>query len=87
MKLVYSKIYDKLKLSDDLDSHFTIISNDCNDQQLALIKSILLPKFQQKDIIQAIQQINTMIENLPTNQKLILYSAEGATPIKKIQLC
>ena len=87
MKLVYSKIYDKLKLSDDLDSHFTIISNDCNDQQLALIKSILLPKFQQKDIIQAIQQINTMIENLQSGYKLILYSAEGATPIKKIQLC
>ena len=86
MRLVYSKIYDRLKLSNELDSHFTVISNDCNDQQLALIRSILLPKFEQKDIIQAIQQINTMIDNLPSNQKLILYSAEGATPIKKIEL-
>ena len=86
MRLVYSKIYDRLKLSNEFDSHFTVISNECNDQQLALIKSILLPKFQQKDIIQAIQQINTMIDNLPSNQKLILYSAEGATPIKKIEL-
>jgi uncharacterized protein (DUF1919 family) len=87
MRLVYSKIYDRLKLSNELDSHFTIISNDCNDQQLALIRSLLLPKFEQKDILQAIETINKMIDNLPTNQKLILYSAEGATPIKKIQLC
>jgi hypothetical protein len=86
MRLVYSKIYDKLKLSNELDSHFTIISNDCNDQQLVLIKSILLPKFQQKDIIDAIKQINTMIENLQSGYKLILYSADGATPINKIEL-
>ena len=87
MRLMYSKIYDRLKLSNELDSHFTIISNDCNDQQLALIKSLLLPRFERKDIIQAIETINKMIDNLPANQKLILYSADGATPIQKIQLC
>ena len=87
MRLVYSKIYDKLKLSDDLDSHFTVISNECNNEQLILIRSILLPKFQQKDILQAIETINKMIQSLPANHRLIIYNSEGANVIGKIELC
>jgi hypothetical protein len=87
MRLVYSSAYERLKIGKELDPGFETLSDNCNNEQLILIRSLLLPRFNRKDIIQAIEIINKIIDNLPANQKLILYSADGATPIKKIELC
>jgi uncharacterized protein Yka (UPF0111/DUF47 family) len=87
MRLVYSSAYERLKIGNEIDPGFENLADNCNNEQLILIRSLLLPRFNRKDIIQAIEIINKIIDNLPANHRLIIYNSDGANVIRKIELC